>query len=117
MILARFVEWLFPKPWTIVSMVDAADEAPEALPRNAAVLVGSREHLKWLIFDCPCRREHRIMLNLDKGRRPHWSAGVDKANRLSVSPSIDHKQSNGRRCHYFIRAGRTLWVKDDDDRG
>lgn len=92
-------------------MVESADEVPERLPRNGIVLVGSHGRLKWVAFDCPCRADHRILLNVDSGRRPFWQVTKDHAGRLTVSPSVD--AMNGRsRCHYFIRDGRILWAKD-----
>jgi hypothetical protein len=95
------------RSWRIVQIVEAADELPKRLPRNAAVLVGSYDKPKWLAFDCPCRIGHRVMLNLDPGRRPHWKIADKK--KLTVSPSVDWNNS-GRVCHYFIRSGRVIWV-------
>jgi len=111
-LLTRFLDFLFPKPWTVVATVEAADEVPDQLPRKGAVVVGSAAWPKWLVFDCACGRGHRIMINLDKSRRPSWKIGVDDARRLSVHPSIDHDPKGGPRCHYFITRGQTVWAKD-----
>lgn len=113
----RWWEWLPGRSWRIVSIVEAADEVPRKLPRNAAVLVGSMSMPKWLVFDCPCRSGHRVMLNLDRARYPHWRLG--KSKKLTVAPSVDWNGS-GRSCHYYIRGGRVSWahnmrIRDDEE--
>ena len=89
-----------------MAVVDAADEIPEKLPRRGAVLVGTRRHPKWIAFDCPCRKAHRIMLNTDRSRYPYWSTNVK--GPLTISPSVDYHEGK-RRCHYFVHKGRTVW--------
>lgn len=101
-------EWVPGRSWRIVVTVDAADEIPEKLPRNAAVLVASSEVPKWLAFDCPCRSGHRVMLNLDQARYPHWQLTGRK--KLTITPSVDWN-GGSRSCHYFIRSGRIVWAK------
>lgn len=104
------VGWWHWRPrlrWRVIGAVSAADEVPSRLPRNTAILVGSRRSPKWLGFDCPCRKGHRILLNLDQQRTPHWHLGSER--RVTLSPSIDSFGPNGR-CHYFIKRGRVIWV-------
>jgi hypothetical protein len=96
-----------------VGTVDSADEVPDKLPRNGAALVGSASHLKWIVFDCPCRRGHRIMLNTDPARRPTWQVAEGATNRLTITPSVDYRGKD-RRCHYHIRIGKVLWAGDSD---
>jgi hypothetical protein len=105
----RWWEWLPVFRWRIVAVVDSADNVPQRLPRNGAILVGARTRPKWIAFDCPCRRGHRIMLNTDKVRSPYWSTTVQ--GRLTISPSIDYAEPS-QRCHYFIRNGRVKWVPE-----
>jgi hypothetical protein len=100
-------EWVPGRSWRIVVTVNAADEIPKKLPRNAVVLVASGGVQKWLAFDCPCRTGHRVMLNLDHSRYPHWKFNGGK--KLTISPSVDWN-GGGRTCHYFIRAGRIVWA-------
>jgi hypothetical protein len=103
-------QWLPVFGWRIVTAVEAADNVPKRLPRNGAVLVGSHFRPKWVVFDCPCRAGHRIMLNTDKSRSPYWSTTV--RGPLTISPSVDYQDSQ-RRCHYLVRNGRITWVRDD----
>lgn len=107
----RWWEWLPIFGWRIVAIVDSADQVPRRLPRNGAVLVGSRVYPKWIAFDCPCRTGHRILLNLDRARWPCWSTPADRT--LSLVPSVDSDEAE-RRCHYFIRDGHIEWIHDDD---
>lgn len=104
-------KWLPFQRWRIVGTASSADEVPDTLPRNGVALVGSPNHLKWIIFDCPCRTGHRIMLNADAGRRPVWS--LRSSRPLTIHPSIDFR-GDRMRCHYFIREGRIIWTRDRD---
>ena len=104
-------KWLPLQGWRTVGQAEHADEVPERLPRNGVVLIGDPERLKWVVFDCPCRTGHRIMLNADPGRKPRWI--LKGLSPVTISPSIDYRGSN-RRCHYFIRNGRVQWAGDSD---
>lgn len=104
-------QWLPFWRWRVIGATESADEVPDHLPRNAVALVGDAGRIKWIVFDCPCRTGHRIMLNADQARQPNWT--LKQLPRLTISPSIDSRGSQ-RRCHYFIRNGRILWAKDSD---
>ena len=98
--------------WRIVRHVLAGDEVPERLPHRGIVLVGSSDNATWAVLDCPCRTGHRLMVNLDKTRRPFW--GIESRNPLSIRPSIDNITPE-RRCHFTIRAGKTIWAIDTNE--
>ncbi len=102
-------QWLPIFRWRVVGVLESADDIPERLPRNGAVLVGPRTRPKWVAFDCPCRNGHRIMLNTDKARLPYWS--ITTEGPLTISPSVDYRNFK-QRCHYFIRSGRITWVHE-----
>jgi hypothetical protein len=99
--------------WHVAIRVPAADQIPANAPAWGAVMVGTPADPRWLAFDCPCGTGHQIMLNLDRRRTPCWI--VTGARRLTVTPSIDSRQS-GHRCHYFIREGKVTWVPDKGKR-
>lgn len=107
----RWWDWLPFRKWRLVGFVEDADEVPERLPRTGAVMVTSAGYEKWVVFDCPCGRGHRIMLNIDKVRRPHWRVGLGSDRTLTIAPSVDYKDAQ-KRCHYFVRNGRVRWTKD-----
>ena len=93
--------------WRIVGQVGAGDEVPDRLPNKGVVLVGAPGSATWAAFDCPCRTGHRLMLNLDRARRPFWR--VDPLKPLSIRPSID-SISPERRCHFIVHGGRIHWA-------
>jgi len=105
----NWLDWLvWPiRKWRVSGQVEAADEIPDKLPRRTIVLVGTVDYPKWIAFDCPCNRGHRIMLPLGRSSKPHWQ--LQQLEPASIWPSVD---SNGDsfRCHYFIRAGRVEWA-------
>src|SRR5688572_25940487 len=107
----RWSDWIPLHKWRIGVIVDAADEVPERLPVRTAVLIGTVSSPKWIAFDCPCGRGHRILLNVDDSRSPQWS--VRAASPLTVWPSID-AEHQFRRCHFILRNGKVTWVRDDD---
>jgi len=108
--LTNWVASWFVPPFRCVSFLESADEIPDRLERNTAVIVGTPHYPKWVAFDCPCGSGHRIMLNLDRTRRPAWSANQE-FDRLTISPSVDYYDER-RRCHYFIQRGKVVWVGD-----
>lgn len=117
--LGRFLRrWLplwppaWPRRWRIVATVDAGDEIPDLIADHGVVLVGPTSRPTWAAFDCPCRRDHRIMINLDPSRRPVWR--VESRTPLSIRPSIDDRATH-RRCHFFIARGRTIWAHDEEE--
>lgn len=103
------------RPWLLDGMVSAGDEVPDRIPERRALVVGTHSSWKWLIFDCPCRTGHRIMLNLDPGRWPYWKLRVSSRRRITVSPSIDYR-GRDRSCHYLITAGRVVWDRSRPSR-
>lgn len=91
-------------------IVSEADQIPDALGPYEAVLVRSATAPKWLAFDCPCGRGHRLMLNLDQARWPRWHVSAEAP--LSLWPSVD-TDADGHRCHYVIHYGHVAWVRED----
>jgi hypothetical protein len=95
----------------VVTIVEAADDVPERLPRSGVALVGSHDRRQWLVLDCPCAARHRIFLNLELSRYPCWQ--VPDEGKLTVAPSVDAHVAD-RHCHYFIRRGRVVWVREKE---
>lgn len=93
--------------WRVVETVSSGADIPETLGRRTAVLVAVADRPTWVAFDCPCSEHHRVMLNLDIGRRPHWRLLDGK--RLTLAPSVDEIRGS-KRCHYFVRRGKIEWV-------
>ena len=98
------------RKWRLVGQVQAGDEVPERLPRRGVILVGSPERPAWVAFDCPCGHGHRLMVNLEKTRRPAWR--IESLRPLSIRPSIDNVTPE-RRCHFIVRDGKITWARDE----
>ncbi|MGH2635122.1 MAG: DUF6527 family protein [Actinomycetota bacterium] len=104
----HWTAWLPRRRFFVACDVEEADQVPRRLPRHAAVIVRRRGSPTWIAFDCPCRRRHRLLVNLDPSRKPYWRMLPSK--RLSLAPSVD-VVDGGRRCHFWIRDGRTSWPR------
>jgi len=112
------LDWWPWRRWRVTGYVDAADEIPEHLPPKAMVVVGSVQRPKWIAFDCPCQRGHRIMLAAQpiegaedpfKAARPKWVLEAERPATLWPSVDAWHGQ---HRCHYIIQEGVVRWVKN-----
>src|SRR6266542_3670497 len=98
----RLASWWqsLPLPWRrwkVVDEVASGGDVPAKLPRRGAAIVIASGEPTWLAFDCPCRRGHRVMLNLSASRNPWWK--VQDYDPLTVWPSIDDETLE-RRCHF-----------------
>lgn len=94
--------------WRVVTRVAAGDEVPERLPRRGVALIGPADSPTWAAFDCPCQRDHRLMVNLDTARHPAWM--ITSTKPFGLRPSIDDI-SQERRCHFIMDAGRIKWTR------
>ena len=99
--------WLPSRRWRVTATARSVNDVPERLRRRTAVLIGTADRPKWLVFACPCRVRHRVVLNLVPANYPAWT--VHSHRPLTVTPSID-EHGPDRRCHYVINAGRIRWV-------
>lgn len=102
-------ERVFFRPWRIAATVADMDEVPVRIRRRRAFVVATETRCKWLVFDCPCDGGHRVLLNLDRSRRPFWTIRIAKSGVFTLDPSVDYNDYR-RSCHYFISEGRVEWV-------
>lgn len=107
--LSLSVPW---RRWRIVGYADAGDEVPDTIPYRGVVLVGTPQRPTWAALDCPCRSGHRLLVNLDASRYPHWK--ISSQPRLSLWPSID-SVAQGRRCHFVLSKGTIRWARDTQE--
>lgn len=100
-----FVEWLAPPRRTIRL---ESDTAPKHMPsRNLVVLTEGPEDWS-VVMLCPCGCGDRVELPLFAEAHPRWDLQIDSRGRPTVRPSI--WRTDGCRAHYFVRAGRVIWV-------
>ena len=107
---------VFARPWRVEATVSEVDQVPRRIRARRAFLVAGEARRKWLVFDCPCGSGHRILLNLDRSRRPFWTLRVAKDRRFTIEPSVDYSDDL-RSCHYFLSDGRVEWVAEEGDLG
>ena len=107
--ILNFFNWFPRRRWVIFAVVEEADEIPEFLPKKGIVLVGVKTAPKWIVFDCPCRTNHRIMLNADRSTNPYWSINSFSQRQLTIQPSVEFRSDN-KYCHFFVQTGKTIWV-------
>ena len=107
--LTQAVDFLPTRRWRIEHTAAEVDEVPPEIPRRRAYLVTTATRKKWLVFDCPCRTGHRLMINLDQTRQPYWHIVLSRSKLITLSPSIDFRDEH-RRCHYVVRRGRIMWA-------
>ena len=86
-------------------------DVPDLIRRRHAVIVGSTTRDKWLVFECPCRRGHQVMVNLDPGNFPRWR--LISRIPLTLTPSIDERSHVGH-CHYVVGNGKIHWIERTD---
>lgn len=96
--------------WRVDQSTANVDDVPSRISKRRAYLVKTAALRKWLVFDCPCGAGHRIMLNLDESRAPHWRLTLSANRQITISPSIDYHDSS-RHCHYSMHKGRVIWAK------
>ena len=108
MSIARWKHLLQPwRAWHVSERVTASDKVPGSLINKEVVLVGKPGNETWAVFDCPCRKGHRLMLNLDGSRHPLWR--ITSYHPLSIWPSI-YETTLGQDCHFVVKNGRIIWV-------
>lgn len=105
------VERVLAPPWRVEATVAEMDEVPRRIRPRRAILVATPTRHKWLAFDCPCGAGHRVLLNLDRARRPFWTVRLSKRGALTLRPSVDF-DDGPRSCHFFLRQGRVFWIAE-----
>lgn len=103
----RWLAELWPRPtFRRTKLYDSLPAVPDRLRKGTVAVIGGRAHPKWVAFDCPCPRRHRIVVPAS-GNGPRWTVTVAR-RRPTIRPSID--SDDGERCHYFITRGHVRWV-------
>lgn len=85
----------------------AADEVPDSPDKGVVIIVGTMHRMKWVVFDCPCRRGHTVWLNAQEAQSPHWRLSGSTRD-LTLWPSIWVGGPWG--CHFWLRQGRIVWT-------
>jgi hypothetical protein len=107
-LVRRVTVAVWPPHFRRVTYVAEMADVPDQLARHVMMVVGSRERPKWAVFECPCRRRHRVLLNLQPRQYPSWKLSVDHG-RPTIWPSVDVRGLT--RCHYFVAGGKVSNVR------
>lgn len=108
-LLARWRGRKLP-PAFVVADGERRSDLPEQLDRRTIYLVGNPP--KWAVMLCPCRRAHRLDLNLARPGQPRWTVTKSPSGDVSLHPSIDFADDTGR-CHFWLRNGQIAWCMPD----
>ena len=93
-------------PFRRIKRYDSLPDIPKRLRKRTIAVVGGRDQPKWVAFDCPCGRGHRIVVPTS-GDGPRWKLTTDRG-LPTIRPSID--SNDGERCHYVLTRGHVRWV-------
>jgi len=96
--------------YSSVAFVDSLPDVPIHVG-NEIYIVGSSERAKWVVFDCPCLKGHKLTVNLMKSRYPHWSLKLS-GGKVSLSPSIvvtDHPCKS----HFWLKSNQIYMAFED----
>lgn len=89
-----------------VTFVSSMSDVPDHIDKTIFI-VGSTP--KWVIFDCPCDRGHRLSVPLMKSVSPHWRL-TRHGKTISLWPSISVTDGP---CdsHFWLRKNRVEWAR------
>src|SRR4051794_8102692 len=104
--------WWKPKDYAHVRHVESMADVPEGTGATI-FLVGPAATPKWAVFECPCRRNHRLSVPLMRSARPHWTLR-NRRGTVSLWPSI-WAAANSCGSHFWLRDNRIEWALGIDD--
>jgi len=87
----------------ITSFSDVPDEVGDDI-----YIVGFKKKAKWVIFDCPCSKGHKLTVNLMESHYPYWKLKFYR-NQVSLSPSI-RVSDHACRSHFWLQSNRAYLV-------
>lgn len=106
----HWIKFRYKERW-LVRRIEITEQEflPAKLPKRNLVLVREAKE-DWSVgFVCPCGCQRRIELLLIPEAKPHWQLAIDEKNRPTLWPSV--WLEGGCRSHFWIRAGRIIWVR------
>jgi Family of unknown function (DUF6527) len=109
--LCRWLKSLKKEPeyFRGVHVVKTMSAVPSEIGRDIYIVEKGGRRV-WAVFNCPCERGHRIVVNLSRSRRPHWGVSV-RRGLASFWPSLWLKQDC--KSHFWIRNSRIYWAISD----
>lgn len=102
-------------PLRLAATVESRSEANAYLHQTGDAVLVLRGSPRLLLLKCPCGCGENYAINLDSRAGKAWRLYRDKANALTVYPSV--WRDTGCQSHYVVR-GNTIFLFhgiDDDD--
>lgn len=102
--ISAALTWLFKARYSVAEVKDV----PEIFSERIVYIVGEPGNAWLIAFKCPCGCNSIIYLNLLVEAEPKWYYKISKKRRISIYPSVLGKR--GCKSHFFVKAGKILWV-------
>jgi hypothetical protein len=93
-----------------IKFVGSLPEVPAEVG-NDIYIIESFNTAKWVVFNCPCSRGHKLTVNLMKSSYPRWTLRLS-GNKVSLSPSVvvtDHPC----RSHFWLKSNHVYLAFED----
>jgi len=97
-----------PKYFGQVRFVERVSDVPDEISKDVYIVRRGSKYI-WVVFMCPCEKNHRLTVNLSPARKPFWRAKISHGD-FSLSPSI--WLAEDCHSHYWIDNHRIYWVKN-----
>jgi len=97
--------------YSTVRFIDALPDVPAQIG-NDIYIIGSPHAAKWVVFNCPCSKGHRLTVNLMKSNHPRWILRLS-GKKASLSPSIvvtDHPCKS----HFWLKSNEAYMAVFED---
>jgi Family of unknown function (DUF6527) len=106
-LLARLApRWFKRKRYTGIRVLERVSEVPEDTD-SLIFIVRRNGNPLWAVLDCPCRRGHRLSVNLRVNDNPHWTIR-EEGPFVTIHPSLWYKDEC--RSHFWITKNEVKWV-------
>ena len=106
-LLSWFARFIGRGPW----LIEVLEDMPDVARPNRVYLVGEPGSPWAAAFLCPCGCDDLVKLSLLSEDDPSWIASGATGDQASLHPSI--WRIRGCRSHFFIKAGKVIWAKEE----
>ena len=93
-----------------VRFINSMSDVPDHIEKTIYV-VGSTP--KWVVFDCPCNKDHRLKVPLMKSVSPHWRL-TRHVGTISLWPSVSVADGPCE-SHFWLRENCVEWARWADE--
>jgi hypothetical protein len=113
--LQRLRQWIHvrsrPADYDGIESVSSISKVPDD-PGRQIFVVGPSDAPKWVVFNCPCNKSHRLSVPLMKSITPHWRMSRH-GRSLSLYPSVWVDSEGVCGSHFWLRSSRIDWARSN----